>query len=276
MNYRHAFHAGNFADLLKHAALTACLDAHLAAPGPLTLIDTHAGAGVYDLGGDEARKSGEAQAGIARLAADPAAPEAFDALLAAVARINDGHGSAPRFYPGSPMLISSAMREGDRFVACELRPEEYASLADLLSSNPDATALNRDGFDAAVAYAGAQGSTFIIIDPPFERGDDYRRVVDACAAVLSRAPRVCLLVWLPLKDLETFDRFLRHLEEADVAGALIVECRLRALDNPMAMNGCALVLINPPAGARTPIEEANQWVVSRCGEVGGEGRVWVL
>ena len=130
----------------------------------MTLIDTHAGAGVYDLGADEARKSGEAAAGIARLAVDPTAPEAFDTLLAAVARINDEEGAGVRFYPGSPMLIASAMREGDRFVACELRPGEHAALAELLSSNPDARALNTDGFDAAVAYAGAGGTQESIID----------------------------------------------------------------------------------------------------------------
>jgi 23S rRNA (adenine2030-N6)-methyltransferase len=272
MNYRHAFHAGNFADLLKHAALTLCLDSLARRGGRMTLIDTHAGAGVYDLGADEARKSGEAAAGIARLAVDPTAPEAFDTLLAAVARINDEEGAGVRFYPGSPMLIASAMREGDRFVACELRPGEHAALAELLSSNPDARALNTDGFDAAAVHAGAEGSTFVIIDPPFERGDDYERVVATCIAVLRRDARACVLVWLPLKDLETFDRFLRRLEEAEAGVTLVVECRLRPLENPMAMNGCALVLINPPDDVRAPIEEANRWIV----RAGGEARAWLL
>lgn len=275
MNYRHAFHAGNFADLLKHAALTLCLDGLSRRPGPMMLIDTHAGAGVYDLGADEARKSGEAAAGIARLAADPAAPDAFDMLLATVARINGG-AQAARFYPGSPMLISSAMREGDRFVACELRPQEYTSLAELLSSVAGASPLNTDGFAAAATHAGGAGSTFVIIDPPFERGDDYDRVVETCSAVLAGDARATILVWLPLKDLETFDRFLRGLEEAEPGPALIVECRLRPLENPMAMNGCALVILNSPPGLRGPIEAANAWIVSHCGGSGGESRVWTL
>jgi 23S rRNA (adenine2030-N6)-methyltransferase len=275
MNYRHVFHAGNFADLLKHAALTLCLDALSRKSGPLTLIDTHAGAGVYDLGGPEALKSGEAAVGIERLAADPAAPEAFDALLAAVARIN-GSGDAVRFYPGSPMLISSAMREHDRFVACELRPQEHAALAEMLSAVPGASAFHADGFETAQARTGGRGVTFIIIDPPYERGDDYQRVVDACAAILAKDRQAVVLVWLPLKDLETFDRFLRGLEEAQPREALIVECRLRPLDNPMAMNGCALVLLNPPAGVATPIAAANDWIVRNCGDAGGEGRIWTL
>jgi 23S rRNA (adenine2030-N6)-methyltransferase len=275
MNYRHAFHAGNFADLLKHAALTLCLDALAARSGAMTLVDTHAGAGVYDLGGEEARKSGEAVAGVNRLAADPAAPEAFDMLLAAVARINPG-ADMPRFYPGSPMLISSALRAGDRFIACELRPQEQASLAALLSSVEGASALHADGFAAAVDSTAPGKSTFVIIDPPFERGDDYERVVQACAGVLKKDARAVILVWLPLKDLETFDRFLRGLEEIEPQNALIVECRLRPLDNPMAMNGCALVLINPPQGVAAPIEAANDWIVRQCGGAGGEGRVWTL
>ena len=275
MNYRHVFHAGNFADLLKHAALTLCREALGRRPGPITLIDTHAGAGVYDLRSDEAGKSGEAAAGIGRLAADPAAPEAFDALLAAVARIN-GEEGAHRFYPGSPMLIASAMRDDDRLIACELRPQEYAALADLLSSVPGASALEADGFEVAAVRAGGSGSTFVIIDPPYERGDDYERVVRACAAILERDASATVLVWLPLKDLETFDRFLRRLEEIEPSQALIVECRLRPLDNPMTMNGCALVLLNPPAGVAEPIAAANHWVVSHCGDPGGDSRSWSL
>ena len=275
MNYRHAFHAGNFADLLKHAALTLCLDTLSARPRALSLVDTHAGAGAYDLGGDEAAKSGEAAAGIGRLLVDPRPPEAFEVLLAAVARINSGEESA-RYYPGSPMLIASAMRQADRLIACELRPEEYAALAELLSAVDGAAARNTDGFAAAADVVAPDRQTFVIIDPPFERGDDYDRVVETCRALTTKDPDPVILVWLPLKDLETFDRFLRGLEDAEVGEALIVECRLRPLDNPMAMNGCALVLINPPAGVREPLEDANRWIVGHCGGKGGESRVWTL
>lgn len=275
MNYRHVFHAGNFADLLKHAALTLCLEALGVRPRPLTLIDTHAGAGVYDLGGVEAARSGEAEAGIGRLLADAEPPEAFEILLAAVARINTG-AEPVRFYPGSPMLIASALREADRLVACELRPDEYAALSNLLSSVEGAEARNADGFAAAGEALASGRQAFLIIDPPFERGDDYDRVVETCRAVMAKDARAVVLVWLPLKDLETFDRFLRGLEEAEVGEALIVECRLRPLDNPMAMNGCALVLINPPPGVREPVEEANRWIVGHCGGAGGESRVWTL
>ena len=102
------------------------------------------------------------------------------------------------------------------------------------------------------------------------------RVIQACAAVLAKDARATILVWLPLKDLETFDRFLRGLEDAEPGPALVVECRLRPLENPMAMNGCALVVVNPPPDLREPVEAANAWIVSHCGDVGGESRVWTL
>jgi 23S rRNA (adenine2030-N6)-methyltransferase len=174
------------------------------------------------------------------------------------------------------MLIASALRERDRFVACELRPREHEALADMLSAVPGATALHADGFDVAAGRAGGGGATFVLIDPPYERGDDYRRVVDACAAVLGQEARATILVWLPLKDLETFDRFLRGLEEIEPREALVVECRLRPLDNPMAMNGCALLLINPPPGVVGPVGAANDWIVRACGDVGGQARLWTL
>ena len=126
---------------------------------------------------------------------------------------------------------------------------------------------------AAMPLLLGLGQTFVIIDPPFERGDDYDRVVETCRALTAKEPGAVVLVWLPLKDLETFDRFLRGLEEAEVGKALTVECRLRPLDNPMAMNGCALVVINPPASVREPLEDANRWIVVHCG--GATGHVQI-
>src|SRR4051812_44222991 len=124
MNYRHAFHAGNFADLAKHAALTLVLDLLTRKGGPLTVIDTHAGAGAYDLRGEEALKSGEAARGISRLAEATDAPEGFDILLAAVARHNPQ--DALDVYPGSPALTAAALRAEDRLIAFELAPGPHS------------------------------------------------------------------------------------------------------------------------------------------------------
>ena len=129
LNYRHAFHAGNFADLVKHALLLALLDRLTAFGEPLTVVDTHAGAGLYGLQDAAARRSGEAQAGVARLMADPAVPAVLARLVAAV-RASNPAGEL-QSYPGSPWLAVRALRRGDAYVGCELRPDDHRDLSSL-------------------------------------------------------------------------------------------------------------------------------------------------
>lgn len=271
LNYRHAFHAGNFADLVKHAALLQLLARLTAQGGPLSVIDTHAGRGVYDLAGLEAKKSGEAAAGIARLMAAPDAPAEFAPLSAAVRTLNGGGLS--RRYPGSPWLVAQALRPGDSYLACELRPDEHAALRELMKARRGVRTLCADGFEAAVEQAPADGRSLLLIDPPFERADDYARIVQTLAGARRRAATA--LVWLPLKDLETFDGFLRDLEDAAPAPALVAETRMRPLSDPLKMNGCALVLLGAPDGMAQVLEAICGWTARTLGE-GGEARVYAL
>jgi 23S rRNA (adenine2030-N6)-methyltransferase len=257
LNYRHAFHAGNFADLVKHAGLL-CLLSRLAAGAPLTVIDTHAGRGLYDLAGPEARKSNEAEAGIVRLMGAPEAPRQFTRLKRAVEASN--RGREVRRYPGSPWLIAETLRAQDSYLACELRPDEHAALAALLRDRANVTALCADGYKAAVERCPRDGKVLVLVDPPFERADDYARIVETTAAVRRSNPGAVLLIWLPLKDLETFDSFLRDLEDAVPAPALVAEARMRPLTDPMKMNGCTLVLIGGPEGMRDDFSSISSWV----------------
>jgi 23S rRNA (adenine2030-N6)-methyltransferase len=272
MNYRHAFHAGNFADLVKHGTLTLLLERLTARPGALTVIDTHAGAGGYDLTGEMARRSGEAAQGIARLLAADDAPAAFDGLRRAVAAMNPGGGN---LYPGSPRLIAAALRPGDRYIACELRDDDKALLARTLAGAPGARAVQADGYATAAAETPKNGRTFVLIDPPFERGDDYRRIVETLGAVLARNPAATVAAWLPLKDLETLDGLLRGVEGTG-AGALVAEARLRPLTDPLKMNGCAMLIVGAPEGLDGPLEDICRWVVERLGDRGGLAKVWRL
>lgn len=272
VNYRHAFHAGNFADLAKHAALLRLLARLTTQGGPLTVIDTHAGRGLYDLGGEEARKSGEAEAGIVRLMPATDAPAAFAPLKEAVAGLNL---SGPvRRYPGSPWLIAQALRPGDSYVACELRREEHQALAELMKGRANVRTLCADGYAEAVARAPAKGRLLLLIDPPFERPDDYGRIVATLSAVRRRNGRAQALVWLPIKDLETFDGFLRELEDAVDAPMLAAECRVRPLTDPMKMNGCALVLLDAP-DLTVELQAICGWIAETLGE-GGAARVYPL
>jgi 23S rRNA (adenine2030-N6)-methyltransferase len=271
LNYRHAFHAGNFADLVKHAALLRLLAQ--AEAGPLTVIDTHAGRGLYDLAGPEARKSGEAEAGIARLMIAAEAPAAFAPLVAQVKALNPS--GEVRRYPGSPWLIAEALGPNDSYVACELRPEEHAALRDLMKARPNVTTLCADGYAAAGVRTPAAGRVLVLIDPPFERADDYRQVVETLSGVRGKNRQAQALVWLPLKDLETFDGFLRDLEDALQAPALVAETRMRPLTDPMKMNGCALVLVGAPAGMAEDLEAICGWTARTLGER-GEARVYTV
>jgi 23S rRNA (adenine2030-N6)-methyltransferase len=271
LNYRHAFHAGNFADLVKHASLLRLLAT--GAAGPLTVVDTHAGRGLYDLAGPEARKSGEADAGIVRLMAATDAPAAFAPLAGQVRALNPS-GDVRR-YPGSPWLIAQAIGPNDAYVACELRPDEHAALRDLMKGRRNVTTLCADGYDAAAARTPAAGRALVLIDPPFERPDDYRRIVETLTAVRRKNRQAQALAWLPLKDLETFDGFLRDLEDALQAPALVAETRMRPLTDPLKMNGCALVLVGAPAGMAQDLEAICGWTAATLGQ-GGEARVYTV
>ncbi len=154
MNYRHAFHAGNFADLVKHAALLQLLARDEG--GPLTVIDTHAGRGLYDLAGVEARKSGEADAGVVRLMAAKDAPAAFAPLVARVKALNPS-GDVRR-YPGSPWLIAEALGPKDAYIACELRADEHGALRELMKPRRNVTTLCADGYDAARGADAGHGA----------------------------------------------------------------------------------------------------------------------
>jgi 23S rRNA (adenine2030-N6)-methyltransferase len=237
------------------------------------VVDTHAGAGLYDLNDAMAQRSREAQAGIARLMADAQAPAVFAPLKAAVAAENpDGQ---LRYYPGSPLLTVKALRKGDRYVGCELREDDQAALQALLDRRvpigTEARAVLADGY-AELGGGGDRRRRAYIIDPPFERGDEYAQIIDGAARALDSDPAAVIAIWTPLKDLETFDFLLRGLEAIDPPSLLAVEARLRPLMDPMKMNGTAMLFINAPA-LEEDARAAAHWVVAACGERGGKAQV---
>ena len=177
MNYRHSFHAGNFADLVKHALVLWLLERRQTS-GPVTVIDTHAGAGLYDLTGDAAR-SKEAEAGVHRLMAAADRPARIEALAAEVARLNPDGGAD--LYPGSPLLVAGRLRATDRYVGFELNPPVLDLLEQALEPYPQAVGMGGDGYDQARGWAARAQGAFVLIDPPFERPDDYHRAADAAA-----------------------------------------------------------------------------------------------
>jgi 23S rRNA (adenine2030-N6)-methyltransferase len=274
MNYRHSFHAGNFADLVKHALILWLLRERQAR-GPLAVIDTHAGGGLYDLHGDAAR-SREAEAGVARLMTSGDLPGALADLAADVRAFNPdlGASEAIRWYPGSPVLVAGRLRDEDRYLGFELNPAVLPLLQESLADYPEAAGQAGDGYEAAQKAAAQAAGPLVLIDPPFERPDDYIRAAEAAVAMVRRDAQATVAIWTPIKDLETFDGFLRRLD--GVGPVLVCEARLRPLTNPMKMNGCAMVVLNAPAGTEAVAREICDWVAKTLGDAGAKGDVWVL
>lgn len=282
MNYRHGFHAGNFADLAKHAATLSFMRA-LRSGGALRVVDTHAGAGLYDLSDAEFARSKEAEAGIKYLLSQDV-PDSLKPLSDYVWGKNKQAGFTTRIgiYPGSPALILDHLPAGGDYTGCELREDDFRTLKARIEPR-GGRAVRDDGYEVVLKLLHSDHNLFVLIDPPFERFDDYERINDTLAEVLSLRPDAKVLIWLPLKDLETFDRFLRHMEcrlledqtgegpDIDVA-----ELRLRPLTNPMKMNGCALVTINAPPQVLAELEAIVQDVIAVFGEPGGKASVWKL
>ena len=275
MNYRHHYHAGNFADLLKHALLIDLIRRLRQRGGAIRVLDTHAGAGLYDLSGEMAQKSKEASGGILALDAAGDPPALLGALLALVRDSNAG--PTLRYYPGSPRIALAKLTKGDLYVGCELRPDDSDALkkASQGSIGVGRQTVYGDGYAAARAIGPFAGETLVLIDPPYEQGDDYDQVVETCAALLKRSPKAVIAIWAPIKDLETFDALLRRLEELPASSGYVLSTRLKSLANPMRLNGSAMIVLN--AGSATPDEQAAaEWIVAKLGEPGGRAETYSL
>jgi 23S rRNA (adenine2030-N6)-methyltransferase len=275
MNYRHHYHAGNFADVMKHALFLELLEAlQQQAPQGVLVFDTHAGAGVYDLEGPMALKSLEAERGIVRLAADRLAPAPLQRLIRRVEAANPQGGL--RYYPGSPMLALAALRPRDLYLGCEAREDDADALDRLLAASRgggQVRAFAGDGYQVLSETAPPAGRrSLVLIDPPYERGDEADQIVEAAGRRLALEPHGCLLIWAPLKDLESFDGLLRRLEDLQPAALTASEARLRPWSDPMKMNGSAMIQIGGPDVSRQALQVC-QWIAAACGEADAAARV---
>ena len=251
MNYRHAFHAGNHADALKHVLLLALCDALTVKPGPLFALDTHAGAGVYALGDDAAQRTGEAEGGLLRLLAappaDPAVARYLDAVRACRAACDDDA------CPGSPWLLAHALRAQDRIACCELREDDAALLKRALGGDARVGVHVRDGYAAMRALLPPKvdgqkfGRGLVLIDPPYEAQlAEFDVALAAIRDALARWPQVVIALWYPIKVGAALQPFRRAAAALDAKSALLCELCVRPDDSPLRMNGSGLVVLNAP------------------------------
>ena len=246
MNYRHAFHAGNFADVVKHVVLARII-AHLKEkPAAFRVIDTHAGAGVYDLAGAEASRTGEWRQGIGKLMGAPLAPAVRDLLapyLDAVAAFNP---EMLKVYPGSPVLAQHWLRAQDRLVVCEREPNAARALAARLRGDNRVRAVAIDGYTALNAYVPPKERRgLVLIDPPFEQSDEQDRIAQGLAAAHRKWPTGIYALWYPLKDPRENEGLVRRLTRLGIARMLRAQLTLPA-KSAERLRGSGLILVNPP------------------------------
>jgi 23S rRNA (adenine2030-N6)-methyltransferase len=248
MNYRHAYHAGNFADVLKHVMLTRILLHLREKPAAFRVIDSHAGAGRYDLAGAEASKTGEWRNGIERLRQaklTPAVQELLAPYLAAVAGFNPG--GTLTHYPGSPLLALTLLRRQDRLTACELEPQAAAALRTQLRGDPRAKALAIDGWTALKAYVPpVERRGLVLIDPPFEQPGEFSRLAQGLAAAQRKWASGLYLLWYPIKEAVEVEAFARKLTRLGIARMLRVELMIPPPAEVGGLRGCGLIAVNPP------------------------------
>jgi 23S rRNA (adenine2030-N6)-methyltransferase len=275
LNYRHAFHAGNFADVLKHAVLARILVYLSRKESPFRFIDTHAGAGRYDLAGEEAKRAPEWRGGIARvLTALPPAPvaELLRPYLDAVGSI--GPEGRPISYPGSPAIAQILMRPQDRIALCEANPQEREALIAALGRDGRLSIVGTDGYLALNAYLPPKERRgVVLIDPPFEAPDETGAVERALERALLKWPRGIYIVWRPIREALADSHFLNSVAALGAPNILRLELDAGAApigargQEPLARAG--LLVVNPP---HTLIDEARTllpWLAQTLGRNGG-------
>ena len=266
MNYRHGFHAGNFADILKHLVLCELVRLLTSKDKKLFVLDTHAGAGGYDLASQMAARTGEAEAGIARLLAAPKAgtPEAVARYLAAVSAYDRKFGPVGgplRRYPGSPRLIRGTMRATDRFVACELHPQDALSLKREFAGDPSVEVRQANGYHALKAMLPPpERRALVLIDPPFEETNEFEKLARALRHGLRRFAIGCYAVWYPIKDEAAVEEFV-----AAQAGLKTVRLELHVPVDSTKLGACGVMVINPPWKFEEAMAEALPWIEAQLG-----------
>jgi 23S rRNA (adenine2030-N6)-methyltransferase len=254
MNYRHAFHAGNFADVIKHIVLVRILIYLQEKPAAFRIIDSHAGAGLYDLESDEARRGGEWLTGIGRImqARFSEAALALTKPYLDIVRAFNPQGNALTAYPGSPLFARALLRPQDRLTACEVEPSARKALIDALRKDPQARVVDLDGWTALAAFVPPnERRGLVLIDPPFEAKDEFERLAQVFGAAFAKWPTGIYMLWYPAKSRRATDQLARQVAEIAASTKPAGKClRLefsvapQLQGAPLASSG--LLIVNAP------------------------------
>lgn len=259
LSYRHAYHAGNFADVLKHAVLARVIDALKKKSTPFCYVDTHAGPARYDLHSALARKTREYKNGIARLWTRTDAPELLADYLAAVRAENpDGELN---IYPGSPRIARHLMRDHDRMVLMELHTTEYPLLKQEFAHDNAVAVHHMDGYEGISAWLPPKEKRgLVLIDPSYEQKDEFRRVVQTLSSAYERWSTGVLCLWYPVLDRGQIERMEGALRRSDMREVLLVELNVMPDESPPGLHGCGMVIVRPPYRLDHELKQLVPWL----------------
>jgi 23S rRNA (adenine2030-N6)-methyltransferase len=275
--YRHLFHAGNFADVVKHALLSRLLLALERKDAPFCFVDTHAGTGRYDLSHAWAQKHAEFRDGIGRLWERRDAPDALAPYLAAVRAENpDGR---VRFYPGSPRLAQRLLRPADRLVLSELNKTDCAALGELFVYDRRATVHLMDGYQSLNAHLPPkERRALVLVDSSFDRAGEFGRLAQALATAHRRFATGVYAIWYPLMEPGTMRAFDRDIVATGVRKILQLELAVHPRDWKFNLRGCGMLVVNPPFGFEAEARPMLEWLwrVLAPGGEGGQQARWLV
>ena len=273
MNYRHVYHAGNFADVLKHLIVARCLTHLKAKETPFRVIDTHAGVGLYDLRGEAASKTGEWHDGIGRvLKAEMSATirELLAPYLDAVKAMQAFKGRDA--YPGSPEIARQLTRAEDRMIFVEKHPQDAKKLAENFNFDGRAKILELDGYTALKACVPPKERRgLVLIDPPYEERDEFETLVQSFIAAYRKWPTGMYLLWYPVKNFEETKRFLVELSEAVIPKILRAELRVKSMSNTGGLAGSGVIIVNPPWRLVDELNTLLPWLDRTLSQDSGHG-----
>lgn len=245
LSYRHIYHAGNHADILKHITVSEICRHFTKKDTPFFYLDTHAGIGQYSLASEQAQKNKEFQTGIARLLNEDNLPEPIDAFLDIVREMNPTDTLAT--YPGSPKVVDYYTRQKDKMHLCELHPNDYPTLAALFPSKRHANVVKDNGFDAVRAMLPPpQKRAFVLMDPPYEVKKDYQHVVTALQDGYKRLAHGTFAIWYPVLNRKQANDLLKAVERTKIRNVLLLEMCIRNTEEERGMAGSGMIIVNPP------------------------------
>lgn len=255
MNYRHIYHAGNFADVVKHYVLTLLLQKLREKDTPFCVVDTHAGIGMYDLFSEQTQKTQEYEGGISQLLAMPDIDPAFMPLLEMIRSYNDP--GTLRFYPGSPAIAAHFLRPQDRLIASELHPEDYAELRRYFFHDKNIVVAHQDAYTQLKAVLPpVERRGLVLIDPPFEVTDEFDRMLKGLTHAYRRFAHGIYAIWYPIKSYAPINQFYAAVQAMPVEKVLVAEFYLHDDLRADRLNGCGMMIINPPWQLDAKLEEA--------------------